>query len=72
MANALNACLASCVICSTKKVYGDVVEKAINAPMSKQDVEKSLSKLGNTPFSLGKLEITMDENIIVRVKEILR
>ena len=51
-------------------VYGDVVEKAINAPMSKQDVEKSLSKLGNTPFSLGKLEITMDENIIVRVSSL--
>jgi putative protease len=51
-------------------VLGDMVEGAINAPMSHADVEKSLSKLGNTPFSLGKLEITMDENIIVRVSSL--
>ena len=48
-------------------VLGDVVEEAISAPMSKEDIEKSLSKLGSTPLSLGSVEIEKSENIMVRV-----
>ena len=50
--------------------YGDVVEKAINAPMSREDIAKNLSKLGTTPFELGKLEIEMSQGIMVRVSAV--
>lgn len=48
-------------------VYGDTVEMAINAPTSREDIIKSLSKLGQTPFVLGSAEIEKSENIMVRV-----
>ncbi|MBQ7907260.1 MAG: U32 family peptidase [Clostridia bacterium] len=48
-------------------VYGDVVENAINAPMSKDDIIKSLSKLGGTPFTLESIEVVKDDGIMVRV-----
>ena len=50
--------------------YGDVVEKAINAPISKEDIIKNLSKLGNTPFQLGKIQIEMSPDIMIRVSSI--
>ncbi len=48
-------------------VEGEIVEKAINAPMTRDDIKKNLSKLGNTPFCLGKFEATLDDGIIIRV-----
>ncbi|MBQ7353473.1 MAG: U32 family peptidase [Clostridia bacterium] len=50
--------------------YGDIVEKAINAPISKDDIIKNLSKLGNTPFQIGKIEVEMSPDIMVRVSSI--
>ena len=47
-------------------VEGDVVEKAINAPMSRADVEKNLCKFGQTPFQVESISIHMDEGIMVR------
>ena len=37
-------------------VTGDIVQKAINAPLGEDSLRKNLSKLGDTPFTLGKLE----------------
>ena len=51
-------------------VYGDIVEEAQNAPISKEDIIKNLSKLGQTPFSLGKIEVSKSDNVIVRVSSI--
>ncbi len=51
-------------------VYGDIVEGAINAPISKKDIIKNLSKLGSTPFSLGKIEVSKSDDIMVRVSYI--
>ncbi len=51
-------------------VYGDLVEKAQNAPISKEDIIKNLSKLGQTPFSLGEIEISKSDNVMVRVSSI--
>ena len=48
-------------------VCGDIIEKAINAPSSEDDIKKSLSKLGNTPFSVGEILIEKSDNIMVRV-----
>lgn len=51
-------------------VYGDTVERAINAPMSEADLKKSLTKLGNTPYEAGKVEIVKSENIMMRVSSL--
>ncbi len=58
-----------CVSCGGKSVTvsADIVEGAISAPMSENDIIKSLSRLGSTPFSVGKISIEKSENIIVRV-----
>ena len=47
-------------------VFGDVVEKAINSPMSQADVEKNLMKFGQTPFEVESLVINMDDGIMIR------
>ena len=51
-------------------VYADIVEEAKTSPMSREDIEKSLSKLGSTPYSLGKIEIEKSDNIMVRVSSL--
>ena len=51
-------------------VYGDTVEIARNAPMSSEDIIKSLSKLGQTPFEMGNVAIDKDESIIIRVSSL--
>ena len=51
-------------------VYGDLVEKAQNAPISQEDIIKNLSKLGQTPFSLGKIQVLKSDNVMVRVSRI--
>ena len=54
----------------TATAYGDIVESAINAPISKEDIIKSLSRLGNTPYELDTIEIEKSENIRVRVSSL--
>ena len=54
----------------TSTAYGEIVEEAINAPISKDDIIKSLSKLGNTPFEADKIEIEKSESIMVRVSSL--
>lgn len=49
---------------------GQSPEKAINAPLSRENVIKNLTKLGNTPFELGNLDIELDEGVIVPVSAI--
>ncbi len=51
----------------TVSVEGDVGQKAINAPISRENVEKCLSKLGDTPFSVGKLDIKLGENVMMPI-----
>ena len=51
-------------------VRADIVERAQNVPMSKEDIIKNLSKLGSTPFALGEITVEKDDNIMVRVSAI--
>ncbi|SHK12799.1 DUF3656 domain-containing U32 family peptidase [Paramaledivibacter caminithermalis] len=46
------------------------IEKAINRPLSKERIIKQLKKLGNTPYSIEKAEIDIDENISIPIGEI--
>ncbi|MBO5261931.1 MAG: U32 family peptidase [Clostridia bacterium] len=50
----------------TVTVFGEVVEKAVNSPMSKADVEKNLCKFGQTPFEVEDVTINMDDGIMIR------
>ena len=48
-------------------VQGAVAEKAINAPISRENVEKALSKLGDTPFTVGHFEVELGENVMMPI-----
>ena len=48
-------------------VRGAVPEAAINAPLTREAVEKNLSKLGATCYSLKRLEIELDEGLMMPV-----
>lgn len=50
----------------TVTVTGDVVEKAINAPMTRADVEKNLCKFGATPFEVESVDIQMGDFVMIR------
>ena len=46
-------------------VNGDVPQIAQNRPTDSAMIEKQLSKLGDTPYSFGKLKTDIDEGLIV-------
>ena len=51
-------------------VLGATPEAAINAPLSREAVEKNLSKLGNTPYYLEGLELSLGDNVMVPLSAI--
>lgn len=51
-------------------VLGNKVDKSINHPITKDNIILQLSKLGNTPFEVNDIDITMDEDIFVSLKEL--
>lgn len=52
------------------RVTGATPEDAVNAPMTREALEKNLSKLGGTAYSLAKCDIDLDDGLILRVSEI--
>lgn len=52
------------------KVIGNVVQRSINAPVSKEKIEEQLNKLGSTIYKFESLQINTDENIFVSIKEL--
>ena len=55
---------------NTITVNGDIINEAINREVTKEDIEKQLSKLGNTPFKLANIEIKKDNNIFINLKNL--
>ena len=51
-------------------VYGNIVQESINKPVTKENIYKQLSKLGNTPFKVQNIVINMDDHIFVSLKEL--
>ncbi len=51
-------------------VTGGVPEVAVNAPMTREAVEKNLLKLGATAYTCTDCKIDLDEGLILRVSEI--
>ncbi len=49
---------------------GNVVEKSINNPISKERLISQLEKLGNTPFVAKHISIDMDDNIFIRIGDL--
>ena len=49
---------------------GEVVQKAINSAISKEDIERQLSKLGNTPFICNNIDINVDDNVFIQIREL--
>ena len=52
------------------EVRGTVVEPSINNPVTKEVIIDKLSKLGNTPFILNNIEVDIDDNIFISLKEL--
>ena len=51
-------------------VEGNIVNKAINNPTNKDTIIDKLNKLGDTVYKFDELEIDIDENIFIPLKEI--
>ena len=49
----------------TVKVTGDVPEKAVNRPVDREYLEKQLSRLGDTVYSMGNLSADIEDGLIV-------
>lgn len=46
------------------------VEKALKTPITKERIEKQLSKLGDNPFFIQNIEIKIDHDITIPIKEL--
>ncbi len=55
---------------NTIKVSGNVVNKAINNPTDKETIKEKLNKLGDTVYKFSSLEVNIDDNIFIPLKEI--
>ena len=55
-----------------KTVYGDIPEAARTAPLDCAAVEKNILKLGGTPYFARKVDIELDEGLILPVSAINR
>lgn len=53
-------------------VSGAVPETAINKPMTAEAIKARLSKLGGTPYYAGRVDVTLDDSLILPVSEINR
>lgn len=49
------------------EVTGSIPDVAINAPLTEESVKKSLLKLGGTPFEAERIELELDEGVILPV-----
>ena len=49
---------------------GNIIQESINSPISEDNIINQLSKLGNTPFISNNINIDMDDNIFISLKEL--
>ena len=52
------------------KIEENIIEKAKNNPITQETIQKQINKIKNTPFKLENLEIIMDDNIFVNIKDL--
>lgn len=51
-------------------VSGNKLEKAINSPTTKDNIIKQLSKLGDTVFEINNIDISLDDNLFISLREL--
>ena len=51
-------------------VTGDVPMTAINAPLSRETVERNLSKLGGTVYEIGDFSLELDEGLMLPISKL--
>lgn len=51
-------------------VNGEIPFKAINKPITKNDIEKQINRLGNTIYKIDKLEIELDDDLFIPLSEL--
>ena len=51
-------------------VYGNTVDKSMNRPVDRDTIYEKLSKLGDTVYKFDNLDINIDNNIFIPIKEI--
>ena len=51
-------------------VRGDVPQVALTAPLSAEHLERNLSKLGATPYSIGSFSVEMDDGLMLPVSRL--
>lgn len=49
-------------------VYGQMVQKAVSQPLSREKVEKQLGKTGNSPFYLTSLDVSIAGDIFMPIQ----
>ena len=49
---------------------GETIEEAKNAPTTKDTIIEKISKIGNTPFIIDSIEIDLDDNVFIQIKQI--
>lgn len=54
----------------TVSAYGDTVMQAISSPIDYATVQRSMSKLGNTPFTLNSLDTYMPDSVMLPVSSL--
>lgn len=51
-------------------VRGDMPSDAINAPLTRDTVVRNISKLGATPYKLARLELDLDEGLMLPISSL--
>ncbi len=51
-------------------VTGDIPEKANNRPLTKEDIQKNIIKLGSSPFKKGEVTIELDDGLILSLSSL--
>ncbi len=52
---------------SSATVFGDIPQEARTAPIGRDSVERSLAKLGDTPYFARSIEIELDQGLMVPI-----
>lgn len=51
-------------------VTGDIPAPALNAPLTREVVERNLSKLGGTPYSLTSIELELEDGLMLPISSL--
>ncbi len=54
----------------TVTAVGDVPMEAINAPLSRETVERNLSKFGGTPYTAASVSLVLDEGLMLPISRL--